>query len=62
VTAFKEPRTHNAARTMVWMSGLLGVLFLGVTFLLGAIHAVPAESETVISQLARMGATFSPSS
>jgi amino acid transporter len=54
VTAFKEPRTHNAARTMVWMSGLLGVLFLGVTFLLGAIRAVPAESETVISQLARM--------
>jgi len=54
VTAFKEPRTHNAARTMVWMSGLLGVLFLGVTFLLGAIGAVPAESETVISQLARM--------
>jgi amino acid transporter len=54
VTAFKEPRTHNAARTMVWMSGLLGVLFLGVTFLLSAIGAVPAESETVISQLARM--------
>jgi len=54
VTAFKEPRTHNAARTMVWMSGLLGVLFLGVTFLLCAIGAVPAESETVISQLARM--------
>ena len=54
VTAFNEPRTHNAARTMVWMSGLLGVLFLGVTFLLGAIGAVPAESETVISQLARM--------
>lgn len=54
VTAFKEPRTDNAARTMVWMSGLLGVLFLGVTFLLGAIGAVPAESETVISQLARM--------
>ncbi len=54
VTAFKEPRTENAARTMLWMSGLLGVLFLGVTFLLGAIGAVPAESETVISQLARM--------
>lgn len=53
VTAFKEPRTDNAARTMVWMSGLLGVLFLAVTFLLGAIHAVPSESETVISQLAR---------
>lgn len=53
VTAFKEPRTHNAALTMVWMSALLGVLFIGVTFLLGAIGAVPSEEETVISQLAR---------
>ena len=53
VTAFKEPRTHNAALTMVWMSTLLGVLFVGVTYLLGIIGAVPSESETVISQLAR---------
>ena len=53
VTAFKEPRAHNAALTMVWMSALLGVLFVGITYLLGAIGAVPSESETVISQLAR---------
>jgi hypothetical protein len=38
---------------MVWMSGILGVLFVGVTFLLGEIGAVPSEAETVISQLAR---------
>ena len=53
VTAFKEPRAHNAAMTMVWMSTLLGVLFVGITYLLGVIGAVPSESETVISQLAR---------
>ena len=53
ITAFKEPRAHNAALTMVWMSALLGVLFVGITYLLGAIGAVPSESETVISQLAR---------
>jgi amino acid transporter len=53
VTAFKEPRAHNAALTMVWMSALLGVLFIGITYLLGVIGAVPSESETVISQLAR---------
>jgi len=53
VTAFKEPRTRNASLTMVWMSGILGVLFLGITFLLGQIGAVPSEAETVISQLAR---------
>ena len=53
VTAFKEPRTHNASRTMTWMSAMLGALFVGITFLLGQIGAVPSEAETVISQLAR---------
>jgi amino acid transporter len=53
VTAFKEPRSHNAGVTMIWMSSILGVLFLGITFLLREIGAVPSESETVISQLAR---------
>lgn len=53
VKAFKEPRTHNASVTMIWMSAILGVLFIGMTFLLGQIGAIPAESETVVSQLAR---------
>jgi amino acid transporter len=53
VTAFKEPRSHNAAITMIWMSSILGVLFLGIMYLLAAIGAVPSETETVISQLAR---------
>ena len=53
VTAFKEPRSHNAGITMIWMASILGVLFLGITFLLGIIGAVPSEDETVISQLAR---------
>ena len=53
VKSFREPRTHNAVVTMVWMSTILAVLFLGIVFLLGGIGAVPSESETVISQLAR---------
>jgi amino acid transporter len=53
VTAFKEPRSQNAAATMIWMSLILGSLFLAITFLVGAIHAVPSEYESVISQLAR---------
>lgn len=53
VRSFREPRTHNAVVTMVWMSGILAVLFLGIVFLLGEIGAVPSEYETVISQLAR---------
>jgi amino acid transporter len=53
VPAFKEPRSYNARITMIWMSVILGFLFLGITFLLGQIGAVPSEEETVISQLAR---------
>jgi hypothetical protein len=53
ITAFKEPRSHNAGITLIWMSAILGTLFLGITFLAGQISAVPPEAETVISQLAR---------
>jgi amino acid transporter len=53
VKSFREPRTHNAVVTMIWMSTILAVLFLGIVYLLGVIGAVPSESETVISQLAR---------
>jgi len=53
ITAFKEPRSRNAGITLVWMSVILGVLFLGISFLTGQIHAIPSEHETVISQLAR---------
>ncbi|MCJ7622930.1 MAG: APC family permease, partial [Anaerolineaceae bacterium] len=53
ITAFKEPRSRNAGKTLIWMSSILGILFLSITFLSGEIGAVPSEIETVISQLAR---------
>ncbi len=53
ITAFKEPRSHNAGRTLIWMSVILGSLLLGVAFLGTKIVAVPSDSETVISQIAR---------
>jgi amino acid transporter len=53
ITAFKEPRSKNAGITLIWMSVILGSLLLAITFLAQYIHAVPSESETVISQLAR---------
>ncbi|WP_119066725.1 APC family permease [Aggregatilinea lenta] len=53
ITAFKEPRSHNAAVTLVWMSALLISLFLGITLIAHQIHAMPSETETVISQLGR---------
>ncbi|NLF76171.1 MAG: APC family permease [Chloroflexi bacterium] len=53
ITAFKEPRNHNAAVTLVVMSSLLIVMFLGITFLAHETHAMPSETETVISQIGR---------
>ncbi len=53
ITAFREPKSRNAAATMAWMSALIGTTFVGVTVLALRIHAVPVENETVISQLAR---------
>jgi len=53
ITAFKEPRSRNAGITLIWMAFILGLLFMGISFLTREIHAVPAEAETVISQLAR---------
>ncbi len=52
-TAFKEPRARNAGITLIWMACILGVLFIGISFLTREIQAVPSETETVISQLAR---------
>jgi amino acid transporter len=53
ITAFKEPRSKNAGITLIWMSIILGSLFLGISYLAKEIGAIPSESETVISQLAR---------
>jgi amino acid transporter len=53
IPAFKEPRSRNAGITLMWMAGILGSLFLGISYLAGPIGAVPSERETVISQLAR---------
>ena len=53
ITAFKEPRSRNAGITLIWMAFILGLLFMGISFLAREIRAVPSEAETVISQLAR---------
>lgn len=53
ITAFKEPRSKNAGTTLIWMSLILGSLFLGISFLAKEVSVIPSESETVISQLAR---------
>lgn len=54
ITAFKDPKSKNAAITLTWMSSILIVLFIGFTLLAHQIGAVPSNSETVISQMARV--------
>lgn len=53
ITAFKEPRSRNAAITLIWMSIILGSLFLGISFLTAQIQGVYSHDETVVSQLVR---------
>ena len=58
VPAFKPPESRNAAITLVWMSTLLGVMFVGASYLANALQVVPdpAHGETVLSQIG--GAVF----
>lgn len=55
VPAFKKPETRNAAITLTWMAGILGILFLGMTVLALSYHieANPASNPTVIGQIAQ---------
>lgn len=53
ITAFKQPRSSNASKTILALSGLLMVLFMGITLLANHIHALPTPAESIISQLAR---------
>lgn len=58
VTAFKEPSAPNAARTMGWMSALLGSMFVGLAYLAVHLNVLPETAasfggETTISQMGR---------
>ena len=53
VPAFRRPKSHNAATTIVWMGVILGVLFFGVSVLAHHLHPYPSHDETVISQMGR---------
>src|SRR5678815_2127891 len=54
VKAFHPPESENAARTMVWMSVILGSLFMGISWMAYHYGIIPKEDETVVSQLARL--------
>ncbi|HEX5013384.1 MAG TPA: APC family permease [Candidatus Limnocylindrales bacterium] len=55
VPAFQPPEAKNAATTLAVMAGLLGVLFIGITFLATQFGIIPIDEpqrQTVISQVA----------
>ena len=55
IMAFKTPKSRNAAQTLMVMSGILGVMFIGITVLANHVQVYASETmqETVISQIAR---------
>jgi amino acid transporter len=54
VQAFKRPEARNAATTLIWMAILLTTMFLGTSVMAYLYHVHPKQSETVISQFARI--------
>ncbi len=53
VPAFKKPESRNAGLTLIAMAILLGIMFLGITFLASSLGIAPMEDETVVSQIGR---------
>ncbi|MBD2771619.1 APC family permease [Iningainema tapete] len=51
VLAFKAPEWKNARITLLYMSTILGIMFLGITYLSGIYHIVPEHGQTAVSLL-----------
>ncbi len=58
VTAFRRPQARNAASTLMSMGVIAIILFLGVSILAWKVDALPSESVSVLSEIAR--AVFPP--
>jgi amino acid transporter len=54
VPAFKPPEAKNAATTLMFMAGILAILFVGITFLASNFGILPIDEpkQTVIAQVA----------
>ncbi|HZT42180.1 MAG TPA: APC family permease [Chthonomonadaceae bacterium] len=64
IPAFKEPKSRNAAVTLIWMGVILGSIFLGISWLATKLHVVYWEAggqtaDAVIDQIS--GAVFGTS-
>lgn len=52
VPMFKEPQVRNSAVTTYWMSGILGLMFAGIAFLIMHYHLLPQDNVTALSVVA----------
>ena len=53
VSAFEKPEADNAGKTLIAMAVLLGIMFLGITYLGRVVQVMPVEHESVVSQIGR---------
>lgn len=53
VLAFKPPEWKNARLTLLYLGLILGVMFLGVSYLARIYHIIPEHGQTAVSQLGR---------
>jgi amino acid transporter len=53
IPAFRPPESRSASLTLAWMAGILATTSLGMAFLAHVYRAIPRETETVVSMLAR---------
>ena len=53
IPVFQSPAQKNAKTTLIWMSAILGVFFLGMTTLAHLYGIVPHDGETTVSLLSR---------
>ncbi len=53
IPAFRKPEAENAGKTLIAMTVLLAIMFLGITLLARSLAIVPSEHETVVSQIGR---------
>lgn len=54
VPMFKEPQVKNATATTYWMSVTLGLMFIGISFLIMHFHILPLDGVTALSQVSEL--------
>ncbi|MBP2625905.1 MAG: hypothetical protein H6Q68_616 [Firmicutes bacterium] len=54
VPMFRSPEVRNVTITTYWMSGILGFMLMGISFLLMHFHILQIEGVTALSQIAEL--------